>query len=177
MTVKRFGWKDRDTAAEDFLQLAYHGPERVRSTALDILQAIRSEKIVPELKAIALDQTWDYWDRIYALRAITSVRGDNYLPEFATLAAYDLANWLNSKERSGSLYREYLVDIRAFVEAHPSNEEWFWSVLNNTDDATAIDYINDILSYVMSEQWTRKLIEYLIKLIKTTPALLNLHSV
>jgi len=58
MPSKPFVWKDRDTAARDLLQLAYHGPDAVRNHALLVLISIRSTAIIEDLKALALSQEW-----------------------------------------------------------------------------------------------------------------------
>lgn len=73
LTTKRFVWKDRDTAARDMLQLAYHAPITISRQALQLLQAFRSLAIMPELKELMLDETRDFWERRYALQALVQI--------------------------------------------------------------------------------------------------------
>src|SRR5258707_5977866 len=93
MSTKRFVWKDRDTAALDLLQLAYHAPQFISTAALRILSAIHSEVIVSDLKEITLDSEREYWERVYALRAIGRVRGDIYFPELISYVDEDLVKY------------------------------------------------------------------------------------
>src|SRR5215213_6122423 len=83
MSTQQFQWKDRDTAAQDLLQLAYHAPPSVSSRALMLLRSIRSAKIMPELEALVIDESRDIWPRRYALRALKSVPGDVDMPQLA----------------------------------------------------------------------------------------------
>jgi len=81
LTTKRFVWKDRDTAARDMLQLAYHAPITISRQALQLLQAFRSLAIMPELKELVLDETRDIWERRYALYALAEIPGDIWFPK------------------------------------------------------------------------------------------------
>jgi HEAT repeat protein len=81
--MSAFTWKDRDSAAHDLVQLAFHGPAPVRHSALEALQAIRSPLVVPELKQIALDTAWSNRDRSDAVYALAAMPNDIYIPELA----------------------------------------------------------------------------------------------
>ena|SRR5258708_23349798 len=73
MPTKRFAWKDRDTAALDLIQLAYHAPLFISRQALHILSAIHSNVIVSDLREITLDSERNYWEQVYALRALAEL--------------------------------------------------------------------------------------------------------
>ncbi|MEO8396226.1 MAG: hypothetical protein ABI700_24745 [Chloroflexota bacterium] len=115
-TTQKFGWKDRDTAARDLLQLVYHAPNHISRYAVYLLQAIRSPAAVPELLDIFRDETRSDWERISALQAVAQTPGDFYLPELKSYLPIGLTNTFRSLIRE-----EALILIRW----HPSNQQWF----------------------------------------------------
>src|SRR5262245_23419719 len=93
MSTKRFVWEDRDTAAVDLIQLAYHAPRFIGQRALLLLSAIRSEVIVTNLREITLDDERDYWERVCALRALRCLPGNIYFPELISSLEADLLKY------------------------------------------------------------------------------------
>lgn len=73
---KKFGWSNRDDAAYGMLQLVYYAPPRIAQLAIELLPAIRSATIVPELISIVGDNSREMWHRIYSLRAIAETPGE-----------------------------------------------------------------------------------------------------
>src|SRR5690349_14560232 len=96
MPTQKFKWKDRDTAAHDLLQVAYHAPPSVSSRALMLLRSIRSPNIMPELEELVFDENLNIWPRRYALRAIACVSGDFAMPQFAPYMENAFANRCNA---------------------------------------------------------------------------------
>jgi hypothetical protein len=128
MPTKKFAWKDRDTAAHDLIQLAYHAPQFISQHALDILSAIHSQVIVSDLRAITLDSEREYWERVYALRALGNTPGDSAFPELSPIAKRDLVNRQHMVSRSAidldradELYipPDMIGEVIAFAAKHP----------------------------------------------------------
>lgn len=98
-TTNRFKWKDRDAAAFDLLQLAYHAPLDISQLALQLLSAIRSNAVTTELTAIALDPERSDWERRLAIRAVEQTPGDTSPPVFSRLMPYDLSTRVRKRKR------------------------------------------------------------------------------
>jgi hypothetical protein len=126
----KFAWKDRDTAARDMLQLAYYAPESIRRRALQLLEVFCSPVILPELKQIVMDETRDIWERRYAIRAIASIPGDIYLPEFSQFES--------THDRWRSLSFE---DFLSLGSKHPSNLQWLF---HNIEQLKPQAYIEEL---------------------------------
>jgi hypothetical protein len=131
-TTKQFGWSDRDTAARNMLQFATYALPSIRLRAIQLLEAFRSPAILAELKQIVLDIERNHWERRYALRAIASIPGDIYLPEFEPLVAGTLS--FNdvpdiSVPEPGRLpfwgfAKLNFDDFLSLFSKHPSNLQW-----------------------------------------------------
>lgn len=122
LTTSKFGWKDRDTAARDLLQLVYHAPEPISQRALELLQAIRSPAIVPELLEIFRDENRVLSERIHALTVIAHTPGDIYLPESQ--------QYISMPENRYYLSDHFRHRILLFVKNHPSNRNWFFDYID-----------------------------------------------
>ena len=184
MSTKRFVWKDRDTAALDLLQLAYHAPQFISTDALHILSAIRSEVIVADLKEITLDSDRDYWERINALRAISRVRGDIYFPELILYVDEDLVKYEQAIARlkdedaeldSISIFKGMVGEIIAFAAWHPSNRSWIWERLDRADPLIVASIYSDPLGVDVPHEMTTILLHRLITLFEVNPHLLSLR--
>jgi hypothetical protein len=132
----QFGWKDRDTAARDMLQLARYAPESIRRRALQLLEAFRSPLILPELKQIVMDEGRHVWERRYALRAIASIPGDIYLPEFS--------HFESTEDRWFSLTLE---DFLALGSKHPSNLQWLFSNIEQLEPKAYLEQLSLAANY------------------------------
>ncbi len=73
------------------LQLVYHAPYSVSHLAARLLIAFRSFAVLPELRAIFLDETQEKWQRIYALRAFAATPANLLVTEFKPLAQAAIA--------------------------------------------------------------------------------------
>jgi hypothetical protein len=110
-TTNQFGWTDRDTAARNMLQFVNYAPPSIRRQAIQLLEAFKSPVILSELRQIVVDADRDIWERRYALRAIASIPGDIYLPEFEPLVSVGY----------GKLEFADFLDL---FSKHPSNLQW-----------------------------------------------------
>src|SRR5262249_1934536 len=123
--------------------LIYHGPERIRKSALDALCGIRSPAIMPQLKEIALDETWSYGDRTNAINALAALPLDIYLPELSSFFSryldgrYLAFKWPTSPDEfeEDRLYAERrMVDaIFHLVGKQTSNTSWFYELLEQAE--------------------------------------------
>lgn len=130
-TTKSFGWKDRDTAARDLLQLVYHAPDDISRRALELLPAIRSSAIVPELLEIIKDeQVWNK-DASIVLKAIYLAVDDIYLPE--------LRKHLPGKVNSFNAHTYMFTETVQLVKRHPRNRDWLDESLQEH-----FAYVNDL---------------------------------
>src|SRR5579859_1599542 len=183
MPTKRFVWKDRDAAALDLIQLAYHAPQPLSQNALYILSAIRSPSIVPDLKAITLDAERDTWERICALRALTSVPGDFYFPELAAIVEQDLLRHQQIIAQSDRdlhhvfIPNNMLEDILDFALETQSNRAWLLHRLDQADPPVLCRLLTSKLNYQMSEEFAELLRHRLIVLLEANPNLITLYLV
>jgi hypothetical protein len=150
--TKRFKWVDRDTAASDLLQLAYHAPLYISRLALDLQQAIRSTTITNELQAIALDPDRDEWERRYAMRALAALPGDIRFPALSHLLSDALTEHLSKLEvdasshirtqiRTIEQHIDYLEEVCSLIYQHPSNFTWFLEALDNIHNPIVRRYL------------------------------------
>jgi hypothetical protein len=146
-TTNQFGWSDRDTAARNMLQFATYAPPSIRLRALQLLEAFSSPSILAELKQIVFDEGRNSWERLYSLRAIASIRGDIYLPEFEPLLARTLSSndsyggicFPQSNQLSISDYgRLEFADFLGLFSNHPSNLQWAFHAI---EQLPPIDYL------------------------------------
>lgn len=171
-TTKQFSWKDRDTAAQDLLQLAYYAPPFISRLAIQVLQAVRSPRIVPELIAIVGDTDREIWQRIYALRAITHTHGDFFVPELEEHAHRALRNRIMKVRKlpikpSKNLYFgiDLLEEISSFVGRQPLNQTWFFAALDNADEPFVLwRFLEYILLFFQPIEYKQELIKRLLKL-------------
>jgi hypothetical protein len=196
-TTNQFKWVDRDTAGRDLLQLAWHGPPFIRQHALSLLRAIRSSAIVPDLEAIVSDTMRDIWERRYALRAIAATPGNFYRPQFAEYLneAFVQRSVFIQKQRtllakhpdfrSGKrdvadnyLGNDLIDDIRGFVDKHPINRDWFFTVMDKVPEPTALRrFLIGSLNYEQSQDLDHQLLERLLQLLEQHPHLFSLSVI
>jgi hypothetical protein len=186
MPTKRFVWKDRDTAAQDLVRLPYHAPQFISERALDIVAALHSSAIVPDLRAITLDSEREYWERVYSLRALGTTPGDIFFPELGSVAEQDLLKRRQiisqsavDIERANELYvpPDMMADIIVFTARHPRNKGWLFELLDRADPLTVCMLEAEQLSVAMPQEMSVSLLHRLIVLLETYPNLLNLYSV
>lgn len=134
-TTGQFKWVDRDTAARDLLQVAYHAPGYIGEQAWKLLSAIRSPALIPEMKAIALDAENPQHHRAFSI--ICHTPGNIYLPEF----------------QPSDTFQTRIVSLIELLKYHPVNQDWilplidlapqeehyhlFWLALSYIPDAIA----------------------------------------
>jgi hypothetical protein len=186
MPTKRFTWKNRDTAAQDLIQLTYHAPQFISQHALNILSAIRSEVIASDLRAITLDSDRAYWERVYALRALGNTTGDFAFPELWPIAKQDLVNRQHIVSRSGieldradEIYfpPDMIGEIIGFTARHPRNKDWLLDLLDRADPLAVCILLTKQLSVAPPEEMSVLILHRLVALLETYPTLLNLYSV
>jgi len=186
MSTKRFAWKDRDTAAQDLMQLVYHAPPSLSQQTLYLLGAIRSNAIVPDLREIVLDSDRGYWDRTYALRALGNVPGNIYFPELASLVNEHFGNrqqviaqHLKENEDLDELYipDDLITEIVVFVANHPINEKWLFNRFDQADPQVLCISLTEQLSFLMPQAMSVRLSHRLIDLLEVNPTLLTLDTV
>jgi hypothetical protein len=178
MPTKKFIWKDRDQAALDLVQLAYHAPLLISRTALSILGSIRSGIIIPDLQAITLDGERDYWERIYALRALAHTPGDILFPELDRVVERDLSIRLDRIARAntdpGQAHSDDMSsEIVAFAALHPINRQWLLQRFDQSDPLVVSLLLVEQLSYAMPEDMRIGLLHRLIALLETYPNLIT----
>jgi hypothetical protein len=185
MPTQKFQWKDRDTAAQDLLQLAYHAPPSVSSRALMLLRSIRSPNIMPELEALVLDESRDIWPRRYALRAITAVSGNVDMPQLAQYMESAFEIRCNAFRKIPH-YRTYNSDFSndlldsliGFVAKHVSNRKWFFEVLSRVEEpAVACEYLRKSLYSGLTDDFHQQLFERLLALVDQNADTLTLDTV
>jgi hypothetical protein len=185
MSTQQFKWKDRDTAAQDLLQLAYHAPPSVSSRALMLLRSIRSRNIMPELEAIVLDESREIWPRRYALRAITSISGDVDMPQLAHYMESAFAMRCNAFRKiprhrtyNSDFSNDLLGSLKGLVDKHTSNRKWFFEVLSRVEEpAVASEFLVKSLNYGLTEDFQQQLFDMLLKLLEQNPDILTLEIV
>lgn len=186
MPTKRFVWKDRDSAAVDLIQLAYHAPQHLSQQALHILSAICSNVIVTDLQAITLDVERTYWERVYALRALPSAPGDIRFTELISIVDSDLLNHQQIISRSGhdietlhELYfpNDMLGEIIAFAAKHSSNRSWLFERFDQVDPVVVCILFFKQLDVHMPHDMAILVLHHLIDLLDADPTLLNLYSI
>lgn len=170
-STTQFVWKDRDAAAFDLLQLAYHAPNSIARKAIQLLEAIRSPKIISELVQIADDNQRDLWQRIYALRAIAATSGDWYLPHLAAIMKNILGSYQTLKlTYNGQLHLSLLHEIRSVVAHNPINQNWFFEVLHTTSNSDSIyQFLSGSLSSLQPRDFRDRLFEFLLKFLDKNP--------
>jgi len=185
MPTQKFFWKDRDTAALDLLQLVYHAPQFISQHALGLLSAIRSDVITADLKALALDTQRPYWDRVYALRALGEVRDGVYFPELRTIVDGALLQRKHIIDQHGSdpeglahlcFPEDQMWSVFAFVEQHPTNEDWLLSAIDEADPRVRYTVLIEQLPRQMPHSLSDRLIDRLLSLVETYPELLTLSA-
>lgn len=182
MTIKQFKWIDRDQAARDLLQLVYHAPRFISLPALELLQAIRSPTIIPNLKEIVFDPEISSWIQTCALRAMAHTPGDFYLPELETQAEKAFAKRTNLTVQNNytDLNRDdFLEDIPLFVDKHPSNRHWFWEVLAQVQNLDVLSHflLRSFRYHTYSLEFHELLLERLLKLLDVHPHLLTIATI
>ncbi|MBK8020036.1 MAG: hypothetical protein IPK19_01110 [Chloroflexi bacterium] len=182
--IPQFRWRDRDSAARDILQLVYHAPPFISRLAAGLLHAFHSSAIVPELRALVLDEEVEYWTRIYALRAISSAQGDILAMEFQPLAQAAIQQrheqMMLEAEGEVCIRRAPIVELgelAEFVDAHPSNHEWFFALIDLADPRVQERFLSSELYHQHSEGFRVQLVQRLLKLLDDHPALVDLGVV
>lgn len=164
-TTNQFGWSDRDTVARNMLQFATYAPPSIRIFAIQLLQAFGSPVILPELKQIALDERGKSLERHYAFRAIASIPGDIYLPEFEHFIVVnnDAVN---------------LHDFLALLIKHPSNFQW---VLRSIEQLPPKDYLdaldNSVNYFHKGSDLNPILCQRITEVIEHNPLFLNIDHI
>ena len=169
-TTQQFGWKDRDTAARDLLQLVYHAPEPISERALELLQAIRSTAVVPELVDIFRDEYRWLSERIDALTVIACTPGDTYLPE-----AQQYIFIPNNQYYGADHFRHRILH---FVKNHPSNRGWFFDYVDKLSWDSQYSTLCDIAHVKSnSEELAAFFFDRLMAVSVEHPELFNLNAV
>ncbi len=114
-TIQQFKWVDRDTAARDLLQVAYHAPGYISQQAWKLLSAIRSPVLIPELKEVALNANHPHAYDAYHI--IVSTPGNFYFPEFEPPGNDDL-----------TIFR--IASLTDLLRYHPINQEWVLPIID-----------------------------------------------
>ncbi len=182
-TTNQFGWSDRDTAARNMLQFANYAPPSIRLRAIQLLEAFRSPAILSELKQIVLDEARDSWERLYSLRAIASITGDIYLPEFEPL----VVGTLSSNDSYGDIYfpqsaqlsfsdygRLGFADFLGLLSKHPSNLQWAFRAIEQLPPNDYLELLNHASNYFYnSSDLKTNLYFRMMTVIERNPLLLN----
>jgi hypothetical protein len=162
--TKQFAWQNRDSAARDLLQLAYFAPESIRRRALQLLEAFRSPAIFSELKQIVMEEERNTWERRYALRAIASIPGDIYLPEFARFASVD-----------GQISFDDMIGL---VSQHPSNLQWVFQTVEQLQPKAFLQVLHHATNYFHEgKDLNPMLCQRIIEIIEREPLLLDLDLI
>ncbi|MBA3869330.1 MAG: hypothetical protein H0X30_09255 [Anaerolineae bacterium] len=185
MSTQKFAWKDRDTAAQDLLQVAYHAPSSVSSRALMLLRSIRSSNIMPELEALVFDESLGIWPRRYALRAITSVSSDVDMPQLAQymekafrLRCDAFRKIPRHRTYNSDFSNDLLGSLKGFVAKHALNREWFFEMLNRVQEPAVVsEFLTTSLNYGLAEDFQQQLFDRLLTLIDQNPDILTLEIV
>jgi len=185
MPTQKFEWKDRDTAAQDLLQVAYHAPSSVSSRALMLLRSIRSPNIMHELEALVFDESLGIWPRRYALRAITSVSSDVDMTQLAQYmeSAFEIRCNAFRKIPHHRTYNsdfspDLLGDLMGLANEHPSNRKWFFEVLSRVQEpAVACEYLRNALYGGLTDDFHQQLFERLLALVDQNADTLTLDTV
>ncbi|HUN06151.1 MAG TPA: hypothetical protein PLQ56_06100 [Aggregatilineales bacterium] len=173
LTTKRFVWKDRDTAARDMLQLAYHAPITISRQALQLLQAFRSLAIMPELKELVLDETRDIWERRYALYALAEIPGDIWFPEMARFAHY-----VPRDQEVYSVRTELALEsCMTLAEAHPANVSWLFQQVEQQPHSMYLQALMSLVPECGGEKGLRIVFQRIAALYDTDPYLIEMEDI
>lgn len=173
MSSKRFKWIDRDHAARDLIQIAYHAPPYVSRQALQLLEAILSPAVIPDLEVIVQDEERDMWERKYALRVISKTPGSYDLPFLARYMEQTLVHWVKQIRLNPDLDPEevyvpvdLLGEIVEFVDRNPANQEWFLAVLDHIPEAKALKRFLMVPLYIeLTPDFHQRLVQRLLNLL------------
>ncbi len=117
------------------LQLVYHAPPQIAKQALKLLKAIRSPAIIPELKAMFLDEEYDVHLRREVYRAICALRGNFDFSEFEPVM--------------GSIFGFFeLPSFFELIKNHPTNKEWMIHYLEVKPRFPLSYFYSSIIEYV-----------------------------
>ena len=150
-----------------------------------LLAAIRAPSIVPDLRAIVLDDGLDTWLRIHALRAIASTPGDIACPEFEPLARQTLA-WRAARARRFRqpnpdrvlIGFDLLDDLVSLADRHPINRGWFLALLDSAAEIQEVQRsLRESMIVYMYEHFREQLLAHLLALLDAHPDLLDLETV
>jgi hypothetical protein len=183
--TQQFIWKDRDTAANDLLQLAYYAPPHISRLAIQVLRAIRSPQIVPALTAIVGDTEREIWQRIYALRAITNTPGNFFIPELEQHAQWAIQKRI-MKVRNLPIKPpdnlwfgvDLLEEISSLSSEHPINQNWFLAVVDSIEEPYVLcRFLKHTLLFYQPAEYKQQLIERLFKLYDDYPDFLSIGTI
>jgi hypothetical protein len=174
-TTQKFGWKDRDTAARDLLQLVYHAPDDISRRALELLPAIRSSAIVPELLEYVRDE--QVWNREIALRAVSLASENIYLPE--------LRKHLPGKVNSFNAHTYMFTETVQLVKRHPRNRDWLDESLEEhfayVNTLPLAKQLGDLIwlcrMYREGDELSFPVRDYLMRFLEIHPEFLTLEAV
>lgn len=152
MSTKRFKWVDRDTAASDFIQLAYYAPQRIRQRALNLLISFPCRNIISDLAVIAKDVERGVWERRHSLSVMKYIKGQIYTPDFASILKEDFEYQGQFPQVQWSPYHGptalLALDVYHFVLTHPENIDWFCNILESLENP---HYVRDLLILALSK--------------------------
>jgi hypothetical protein len=148
---------------------------------IQLLPAIRSEEIIPELAAITLDSHREDWQRVYALRAISIAKNDFYFPELESLARQSLAERV-TKFRDGKTpyfdYHDFLSEINNFVGEHSTNRTWFLHILDELDEPfLLVRFLQYVLLFRQPNDYRQELLLRLKNAFDKAPQFISLRSI
>ncbi len=117
------------------LQLAYHAPPQIAKQAVKLLKAIRSPVIIPELKAIFLDEEYDVHLRREIYEVICATQGNYDFSEFEPL--------IGTVIRVGDL-----PGLFRLLKNHPINEVWILHYLEVKKPYSLLFMYSRLLEYL-----------------------------
>jgi hypothetical protein len=170
-TIQRFSWKGRDAAARDLLQLVYHAPERIGYRALELLKAIRSPEVVPELLSMfrnTTDKSISWTEHIRIFEAIAATPADLYLPEMEE--HFDL-------ERRKRNHNDTFERISYSLAANnPRNQEWLFALIDKLSPKTRLHRLKSLVqAYYVPKSLRPVLYDRLLNLLETQATPLTLE--
>lgn len=157
------------------LQLVYYAPPHIARLALELLPAIRSAAIVPELISIVEDDGREMWQRIYSLRAIAETPGEWYLPQLKhyflqQLIEHEIILKHHPEPDQAFTPPDLLKEIGDIAANHTVNREWYFAAFDETESITAVvDHLTTMIHFEQPEDFRIRLFGCLLDLLDAHP--------
>ena len=184
--IEPIQWTNRESAALTLVDIIQAYPNTdVCMNALNVVTALRANVVADQLCTIACDTQRAYWDRAYALDALSALPSPVYLPTLHAQLDADLLrfhSFLSTFHEPGEnawhyFYDHHIVRIAGFISQHPCNRQWFFQRLTQESPETQVNLACTFFSHACCEALVPQCFQTVKDLVEQSPALLTLEVV